>query len=112
MANQMFDFGPLGIGLQCVRYVQGQPVGVVPMTGSPAADLSEKQPGNAENYLDGAFFALISQNDILTINAGQNGASLRTFLHGLFRNAELEEDATKFDLARIAAVDQLRIRLF
>ena len=60
MANQSFDFEAGGIGLQCARYVDGQPVSIVPMTGEETAALGEQPPGNSENYLNDAFFALIS----------------------------------------------------
>ncbi|SEQ26184.1 hypothetical protein SAMN04488043_104174 [Thalassovita gelatinovora] len=78
------------------------------MTGNSAASLAEKQPGNSENYLETAIFALISDNNIASVNAGRGGATLREFLRGYFQNMGLEEDAAKFDLTRIAAVDKIQ----
>ena len=83
-------------------------MGVLPMTGNATASLTERSPGNAENYLDTAIFALVSGNHVVTLNAGKNAASLRNFLTGLFQKHRLPDEYTRFYIVRIASADKLR----
>jgi len=107
MGLRLEDFGDLGVAIHCAKYVERQGVGVVGMTESDAADLSERAPGNAENFLNSDFMAIVNGDHVVTLNAGQNAASLRSYLQGLFRLSGLHEDTSKFDIVRIADVGQL-----
>jgi len=69
--------------------------------------VGERPPGNQENYLNRDYIAFIYGDHVLSWNAASNAASLRSFLHGVFKKAGLHEDTTKFDLVRRASVDQL-----
>lgn len=108
MANEVFDTTSDGIFLQMSKYIDGQPVGVLPMTGTASASLAERSPGNAENYLDDSFFALVWGNHIVTLNAGKSAASFRNYITGLFQNLRLSDEYSKFDIVRIASADKLR----
>ncbi len=108
MGLDMKDYGKLGIALHCARYIERQSVGVVNMMEKNAADLTERPPGNAENFLNSDFMAIISGNHVITLNAGQNAASLRFYLQELFRQAELPDEAGRFEIVRIADADQLK----
>lgn len=105
MGLRTFD---TSIGFQCCRFVDRQPVGVVPMRGGPAPILTEQIPEEGHNFLSADFFAFVDGNDVISLNAGMNGAALRSFLHGLFPVAVLDIDATKFDLVQQAAPNVLR----
>ncbi|MGE4325572.1 MAG: hypothetical protein AB7E21_05605, partial [Pseudodonghicola sp.] len=96
-----------GVALHCTRYVDGQPAGVVSMVPDQRVSVSERAPGNQENFLHLDFVAFIQGNHVLTMNAAQGGAALRNYLQGLFRLAGLPESRTKFGLMRCPAVDQL-----
>lgn len=107
MGLRLKDYGEIGVAIHCAKYVERQGVGVVGMTETSSADLSERAPGNAENFLNSDFMAIINGDHIITLNAGQNAASLRSYLQGLFRLSDLHEDTSKFDIVRIADVGQL-----
>lgn len=70
--------------------------------------LAERQPDRDENFLNSDFSALVCGNNVITYHAGRNAGSLCNYLHGLFRAAALPNEATMFDLVRMANVDQLR----
>lgn len=96
-----------GVALHCTRYVDGQPAGVVPMIPQENTRVAERAPGNQENYLHRDFIAFIHGDHVVSLNAASNAASLRNYLHGLFKNAGLHENASKFDLVRRASADQV-----
>ena len=108
IANSISDLGGDGIFFQLARYVDGQPIGIIPMIDLPNIALDERRPGNAENYLESAVFVLIKDDHVLSINAGQNAAVARNYLHGVFQNAGLDDEASRFDLVRIARADKIR----
>ncbi|APG47412.1 MULTISPECIES: hypothetical protein [Phaeobacter] len=69
--------------------------------------LSERAPGNQENYLYRDFLGFVRGNHVISFNAASNAASLRGYLQGLFRLAGLHENAGKFDLVRRASANQI-----
>lgn len=102
------DMGRYGFAIHCAVYVDGQAVGTVPMEPLPEVDLGESPPSEGQNYRNSDFTALIKGNHVLTCGAGMNAARLRTFLSGLFKLAKEQEDASKFDLRRIADANVAR----
>ena len=109
MGLNQTDFGTIGFAIHCVKYVSQQPVGVVPMDVQATNKLGHRLPGNAENFLENDFFAVISGDHVVTLGAGQNAASLRLFLAGLFNIVGLGEEAAKFDLVRVADANKLQM---
>ncbi|EEX16194.1 conserved hypothetical protein [Citreicella sp. SE45] len=96
-----------GVAIHCTRYVEGQPAGVVSMIAQNQTPVAERAPGNQENFLHRDFIAFIRGDHVVTMNAAQGGASVRAFLHGLFRLAELEEHRSQFGLMKRPALDQI-----
>ncbi len=103
------DFGQSGFGIHCAMFVDKQGVGTVPMEDAVSVALGERQPDDDENFLTTDIFAVISGNDVITLNASINAARLRTYLYGLFEKAELHENASKFDILRRADINKLRM---
>lgn len=101
MGMHHYDFGQNGIAIHCAKYVEQQSVGIVSMVEVPSSNLSERRPGNDENFLNSDFMALVKGEHVITLGAGQNAAALRSYLHGLFVKGGLHEDATKFDIVRV-----------
>lgn len=96
-----------GFAIHCARYAEQQGVGVLDMTPAPVGTLRERRPGNDENFLNTDFFAMVSGDHVITLNAMRNAASLRSYLHALFQHARLEDGSTMFDLLRIADANEM-----
>lgn len=103
------DFGDDGFAIHCALFVDKQGVGTIPMEDKISVALGERKPGEDENFLITDIFAVVSGNDITSINASINAAKLRTFLYKLFEKAELGEDSTKFDILRRADINKLML---
>lgn len=107
MGARIVHYPGEGVILHCTRYVDGQPAGVVPMADQQIARVSERLPGNQENFLHRDFLGFVRGDHVITFNAANNGASLRSYLQGLFRLAGLDDNAGMFDLVRRASADQI-----
>jgi hypothetical protein len=103
------DYGKDGFAIHCALFVDKQGVGTIPMEDKVSAVLGERKPREDENFLITDIFAMVSGNDITTINASMNAAKLRTFLYKLFEKAKLGADASKFDIIRRADIDKLKL---
>jgi hypothetical protein len=94
-----------GVAIQCLKYADGEPAGVLSMEGGAQVFVGEKRPGNGENFVDNAFFGFVSGNDVVSIGAGQNAAGLRYFLNRFFERAGVVADRNQFGLSRVANVN-------
>ncbi|PKP71840.1 MAG: hypothetical protein CVT82_00265 [Alphaproteobacteria bacterium HGW-Alphaproteobacteria-4] len=108
MGAEISDQGRSGVFLHCARYVEQQAVGVVPMAPAETVTLTERYPGNDENFLNSDFFALVSGDHVITLNAGRSAGALHRYLHQLFQRAKCPESWTQFDIVRIADINGLR----
>ncbi len=109
MGIAMKDLGHDGVALHCAFFVDKQGVGTIPMRDQVAVALGEKAPDKGENFLITGVFAVISGDDVVTINANLNAARLKDFLYQLFKKAKLHEDSTKFDILRRPDIDKLKM---
>lgn len=108
MGVEISDQGRSGVFLHCVRYVEQQAVGVVPMVPAETATLSELRPRNDENFLNSDFFALIAGDHVISLNAGRSAGALHKYLLQLFQRANRPDSWTQFDIVRIADINGLR----
>lgn len=108
MGFSMTDHGKRGVSVHCVRYVDQQGVGVIPMVEGQTKVLGEKKPLTDENFLDRDFFLLATGDHVITLNASTGAGMARTFLDGLIKKAQLPSSHEKFDLVQVANVQALR----
>lgn len=101
------DLHASGFAIHCARYTDQQGIGTIPMIPTANADIGERVPEEDENFMNSDFMALVRGNHVIALNAGRNAAALRVFLAGLFHNAEFDEEALRFELARIGNLDKL-----
>lgn len=108
MGFSMTDHGKKGVCIHCVRYVDQQGVGVIPMAGQASKVIGEKKPLATENFLNQDFFLLASGDHVITLNAATGAGMARTFLVGLFKQASLPPVHEKFDLVEVPRASALR----
>lgn len=103
------DDASRGFAVHCVRYVDRQGVGTIPMLPANEIDLGERQPDENENFLNAGFVALIRRNDVICLDCGRNAGSLRNYFVELFRKAGMSEESRQFELARIGNPNRLAL---
>jgi hypothetical protein len=101
------DYGANGFAIHCASYVEQQGVGVVRMAELPVSQLTVRQPGNDENFANKDFFAVISGDHVISLNANRNAAALRSYLHQLFEALGFDDDAKNFTIDRVAHADEI-----
>ena len=107
MGAKRIDYQAQGFAIHCTRYTEQQGVGTVSMAEPLEVTVGNQNPGNNQNFLSADFFALVRGNHVLSMSAGKNAGSLRTYLHALFRNANFADELTMFDIVRVPAANQL-----
>lgn len=108
MGFSMTDHGPEGVLVHCVRYIDQQGIGVIPMVEQSAKTIGEKKPLTDENFLDRDFFMLVSGEHIVSLNASTGAGMARTFLQGLIKKASLPSVQEKFDIVQVANIKDMR----
>lgn len=107
MGFSMTDHGQAGVSIHCVRYVDQQGVGIIPMAEGVQKVLGEKKPLADENFLDRDFFLLAWGDHVISLNASTGAAMARTFLAGLIKKAGLPPEHEQFNLVQAANVEAL-----
>lgn len=90
--------------LHIAAHTKGEHASIVPYAKADAeeADLGDAPPPPNADYMDGDMFLAIRGNDVLICTNGLRERQAWDYLRGLFKKAQLPDEATKFSLERVA----------
>jgi hypothetical protein len=89
----------------------GEYASVVPKAAPDDSELdlqTASPPGDGE-WLDGDAFLYVRQNHLCLCTTVMRDAAIAAFIYSLFRKAALRQDATRFQLLKVADVSKLRL---
>jgi hypothetical protein len=100
-----------GFYLHLTADTPGEAASIVPTIALTSEEIQISKtapPANAE-FMDGDAFVFIKEDHVCLCTTGMHDTTIRLFLHHLFREAKIRQDATKFDLQKIADISKLKL---
>lgn len=100
-----------GIFVHITADTPGEEASIVPNAGQSGQEvdvITAAAPVGSE-FMDGDAFLYINGNDACVCLTGLRDGSIREYLCDLFKKAALGDNATKFDLQKVANIDKIKM---
>ncbi|MDI9348704.1 MAG: hypothetical protein QM537_01730 [Candidatus Symbiobacter sp.] len=99
------DLKEFGFAIRCGQHEKGKPIPFFKMEGKENAEILSIFTEDDQEILDTDFFALIKDNNIIVLNAGQSASRLTYFLKEIFKKANFSLHFTRFNIYRLPNVE-------